>query len=205
MRTLATYLICMSVASSAAAQVAIGGTAGVSAQSGSGLSGSALGGVFFLDRGISGRLTVGGEASLADEISGRDRQFFPDGDITFDTQHHDSRFSGIVKARAVDWQRLHIGPALGLGAAWRHTSRQGVFRQYANPSNSQLVRETLSDVVLAATVGFDASITFGPRAALVWTGRMHFLHDDDRDEHGDVRRGVASNVFRFGGGARLAF
>jgi len=54
-------------------------------------------------------------------------------------------------------------------------------------------------------VGFDASITFGPRAALVWTGRMHVLKDDDRDERGDVRRGVASNMFRLGGGARLAF
>src|SRR5262245_65590779 len=160
MRNLTAYLICMSVASCAAAQVAVGGTAGLSAQSGTGLSGSSLGGVFFLDRGMSDRLTVGGEASLADEISGRHRQFFQDGAITFDTQHHDSLFSGIVKARAVDWQRLHFGPALGLGAAWRHTSRQGVFRQYANPSSGEFVRETLSDVVLAATVGFDASVTF---------------------------------------------
>jgi len=205
MRTLAAYLICMTMATSAAAQIAIGATAGVSSQSGAGLSGSALGGVLFLDRGVSGRVTVGGETSLANEIGGRHKQFFPDGEINFQTQHHDTLFSGVVKARAVDWQRLHIGPTLGLGAAWRHTTREGAFRQYANPMSSQIVTETLSDVVLAATVGFDASITFGPRAALVWTGRMHFLNDDDRDEHGEVRRGVASNIFRFGGGARLAF
>ena len=37
------------------------------------------------------------------------------------------------------------------------------------------------------------------------TNRFHLLKDDDRDESGVVRRGVASTIFRFGGGARFRF
>lgn len=98
-----------------------------------------------------------------------------------------------------------VAAVLGAGVGWRHTKRSGAFHSDRPPSGTTPVEQTLSNVVFATTVGFDGAISVGPHAALVWTGRFHMLKDDDCDESGVVRRGVASTIFRFGGGARFRF
>jgi hypothetical protein len=204
-RTFLIWLIALSVASTCAAQLATGMTAGFSSQTCPGLDQSTLGAVVFLDGVLSDRVALGGEASLATDLKFTQSQNTSGGTLDWRTRHHDTVFSGVVKIRMVDRQRVHIRPAVGLGMAWRHTGRAGTFRSFSNPANIQGVAQTLSDAVFATTVGFDATVVISPRTAFTWTARYHLLKDDDRDESGVVRRDVSSNVFRFGGGARISF
>jgi hypothetical protein len=96
-----------------------------------------------------------------------------------------------------------VAAAFGVGAGWRHTNRHGTFRSDLPPFSTAAVEQTLSNAVLATTIGFDGAVVVSPRTALLWTGRFHVLNDDDREPSGVVRRGVGSTIFRFGGGARL--
>jgi hypothetical protein len=192
---------------------AVGATVGLSSQPqgdsdrqlGPGLGGDSVGGLLFVDATVSGRVTVGSELSLGAEIKGRQQESVSGGSNSLTSRHHDTIFSGVVKYTA-----LHAGPAqvaavLGAGLGWRHTVRIGTFRSDQSPFSPTAVDETLSNLVFATTVGFDGVVNFSPRTALVWTGRLHWLKDDDRDPSGLVYRGVASTIVRFGGGVQVRF
>ena len=172
---------------------------------GPGFGGSALGGLLFMHRGIRDRLSVGGEASMAADITGRQQQRVIGGANNLTSRHHDTVFSGVFKVSLLSVDHADVSALVGAGAAWRHTVRDGTFRSDQPPFVLSEIQQTLSDVVFAATFGFDGAIVFDQRTALVFTGRIHSLADDDRDPGGVVRRGVASRLNRFGGGARFSF
>jgi hypothetical protein len=172
---------------------------------GPGFGGSSLGGLLFMQRGIRDRLSVGGEASVAADITGRQQQRVTGGANNLTSRHRDMVFSGVVKLSVVSVEHADVSALVGGGAAWRHTVRDGTFRSDQPPFPLSDIQQTLSDVVFAATFGFDGAIVFDQRTALVFTGRIHTLADDDRDPGGVVRRGVASRLTRFGGGARFSF
>ena len=64
---------------------------------GPGFGGSALGGLLFMHRGIRDRLSVGGEASMAADITGRQQQRVIGGANNLTSRHHDTVFSGVFK------------------------------------------------------------------------------------------------------------
>jgi hypothetical protein len=172
---------------------------------GPGFGGSSLGGLLFMHRGIRDRVSIGGEASVAADITGRQQQRVVGGANNLTSRHHDMVFSGVFKVSVVSVEHAEVGALVGAGAAWRHTVRDGTFRSDQPPFVLSEIQQTLSDVVFAATFGFDGAIVFDQHTALVFTGRIHRLADDDRDAGGVVRRGVASRLNRFGGGARFSF
>jgi len=195
-------------------EIAVGATAGLFSQQkgdsgqpylGPGFGGSNVGGVLFIDADVVGRLSVGGEVSLGADIKGRQQQRASGGSNDFRSRHHDTIFSGVVKFKALDAGRAQVAAVLGAGLGWRHTIRSGTFRSDLPPVSTTPVEQTLSNAVFTTTLGFDGAIAVSPRAALVWTGRFQVLNDDDRGPSGEVRRGVASTIFRFGGGARIRF
>jgi hypothetical protein len=195
-------------------RIALGVTAGLSSQPqgdgdqpylGPGFGGTSVAGLLFVDADVAGRVSVGGEASLGSNINGHQQQRASGGTNDLSSGHRDTIFSSVVKLNALDRGRAQAAAILGAGVAWRHTIRSGTFHSDRPPFATTPVEQTLSNAVFATTVGFDGAIAVGAHAALVWTGRFHVLKDDDRDESGVVRRGVASTIFRFGGGARFRF
>lgn len=187
--------------------VDFGGVIGPSfqAQGDSGFDGSAIAGIVFIDRDISNRRSLGAETSLSADIRGRQLQRAPGGTNDLNSRHHDTVFSGLFKLKVVSLDRAHVAAVGGAGLAWRHTIRAGTFRSDQPPFTTTPVEQILSNVVFAATLGFDGAVAVGPRTDLVFIGRIHFLVDDDRNPTGGVRRGVASRIGRFGGGARFLF
>ena len=142
---------------------------------------------------------------MAADITGRQQQRVVGGANNLTSRHHDMVFSGVFKVSVVSVEHADVAALVGAGAAWRHTVRDGTFRSDQPPFVLSEIQQTLSNVVFAATFGFDGAIVFDRRTALVFTGRIHTLADDDRDAGGVVRRGVASRLNRFGGGARFSF
>jgi hypothetical protein len=197
--------VCLTIPRLAAAQIAAGVTAGLSSQQGSGRGGTTIGGVTFLDASLGDRFSLGGEASLGAGIKGEERRSTSAGIADLSSRHHDTIFSGVVKANVARAFRAQIDGTLGLGASWRHTVRKGTFRSLVIPGSSAPVEETLSNAVFATTVGFDAMLNFSPRTSMLFTARLHLLNDDDRDASGAVQRGVGSSIFRVGGGALIRF
>jgi hypothetical protein len=212
-----TILLCGGLTSVCAAQspVTLAMTIGLSTQGagdndqpyfGPSLRGSSVAGALFADAQLRPRVGIGAELSLSDAIRGRQQQRVVGGTNDLRTRHRDTMLSGVFKYQLPEVWRVSLAAVGGAGPAWRHTARIGTFRaDVASLSGPLEVEQTLSDVVFSTTVGFDLSMRFTPRAALIWAGRYHFLRDHDRDDHGRVRRGIESSLFRFGGGVRLAF
>ena len=195
-------------------QIAVGVTVGFSSQQpgdsdrpylGPGFGGTSVGGVLFIDADVVSRVGLGGEVSLGADIKARQQQRASGGRSELRSRHHDTIFAGVVKFKALTMERADVAAVLGAGLGWRHTIRVGTFRSDLPPFSTMPVEQVLSNAVFTTTFGFDGAISVSPRAALVWTGRFHVLHDDDREPSGVVRRGVASAIFRFGGGARYRF
>jgi hypothetical protein len=194
--------------------IAVGATLGLSLQPegvseqpylGPGFGGMSLGGVLFIDVDVNARVSVGGEASLGSEVKGDQQQRVLGGSNSFSSRHQDTIFSGTVKLATTNDGPVHVAVVAGAGLGWRHTIREGSFRPNLPPFSTTPVKQTLSDAVFTTTFGFDAVLALSSRTALVWTGRVHLLNDDDRDPSGVVRRGVSFSVFRLGGGARFRF
>ena len=170
-----------------------------------GFGGDSVGGLLFFDRRIGDRFSLGGDASLAGDIKGRQQQRADGGTNELGSRHRDLVFSNVLKATLVSVELAQVAAVVGAGAAWRHTVREGTFRSNQSPFSRSDIQQTLSNVVFAGTFGFDGAVLFQKGTALVFTARVHLLADDDRDPSGAVRRGVASRLTRFGGGARFAF
>ena len=172
---------------------------------GSGLGGTTVGGVTFLDAALGSHLSLGGEVSLGSDLKGGQVRLTPIGITSLSTRHKDTVFSGVLKGKIARASKAQIDGTVGLGASWRHTVRYGTSRSLVPPLTSSPVNETLSNAVFATTVGLDTMLNVSPRTAMLFTMRFHLLNDDDRDPSGFVRRGVESSIFRFGGGALIRF
>jgi hypothetical protein len=194
--------------------IAVAATLGLSSQTkgdsdlpylGPPFGGTSLGGMVFVDVDVRARLSVGGEVSLGSELKGNQQQRASSGTNSLRSRHHDTIFSGTVKVTTTNAGAVRVAAVAGVGLGWRRTIREGSFRSDLPPFSTTPVEQTLSDAVFTTTFGFDVVLAVSPRTALVWTGRIHLLNDDDRDSSGVVRRGVSSRVFRFGGGGQFRF
>ena len=197
-----------------AAQVTVGAALGQSVQSAGasdnphlepGFGGTSLAGVGMIDVAIRPRVSIGGEISLAGDISGAQRQRVIGGDNALLSDHHDTIFSGVVKfgTRVDRWVRAMA--VIGAGIAQRHTERTATFQPFVPPPPKQPpTLEILSDTVVALTAGADVSIGINEHLALLGIGRLYLLADSDR-VGGDVYRGVSSTIFRVGGGVQIRF
>jgi len=196
------------------AQIAVGITVGPSVQPNGdsdaprlrpGLGGTTIGGVTFLDAALGNHLSLGGEVSLGTDLKGGQIRSTSTALTGLSTRHRDTVFSGVLKVKMARALKAQIDGIVGVGASWRHTVRYGTFRSLVVPFTSAPVNETLSNAVLATTVGVDTMLNVSPRTAMLFTLRLHLLNDDDRDPSGFVRRGVESSILRFGGGALIRF
>jgi len=212
----AAFVVCQSVATLGAAEppVTVGATVGGSTQAagdsdspylGPGVGGTTVGGVFFVDVGLSSAISLGGEVSLAGNISGSQDQRVPGGSNSLLSQHRDTVFAGVLKVRTPISNRLQVSISGGLGVALRESNRTGTFRPNTPPFVLTPVTERLSDTVLATTAGFDGVVAVSNRLGLLAVVRVHYLADNDRLPDGVVHRGVSSLILRYGFGAQVRF
>jgi len=172
---------------------------------GPGFGGTSIAGIGMVDVAVGSRVSVGGEISLAGNISGAQNERVPGGDNTFVSNHRDTVFSGVLKVGTPSNERVRAAAVIGGGLAQRHTDRNGTFNRSFLPLTSTPVHETLSDVVLALTAGVDVAVGFTNHVALLGTGRLYQLKDNDRRPDGVVQRGVSSTILRYGGGLQIRF
>jgi hypothetical protein len=143
--------------------------------------------VGFVDVPFSGRMSIGGEASLSGATSGDQSQRSSSTTYAFTSHHRDSVFSGTFKFTLIDGV-VHAAAVAGGGAAYRRTARA-----------------VISDFVLAYSFGGDVDVRVTDRLRVLAVARWHRLRDDDLDSNGAVKRGVSSSVFRAGVGAAWRF
>ena len=207
--------LCATVAANgASAQTFVGVAVGASTQ-GEGASdppylGPPFGGtsgaiVVMVDRAPARNVAWGGEVSLAGTISGMQSQRASGGNNVFVSDHRDTVFSGTVKVGTPFDAPAHLALALGGGVAQRHTSRTGAFGPEFGLRPSTPFNETLTDWVLALTVGADLSALLARHICVVGVARVHRLEDNDREPDGVVKRGVSSAIVRIGGGVQMRF
>jgi hypothetical protein len=198
----------------AEAQVTVGAAIGQAHQAsgqsdspylGPGFGGSSLAGVGMIDVSIQPRVAVGGEVSLAADISGPQSQRAPGGTNVMISEHHDTMFSGVLKIGTAQGRRVRAWGVIGGGIAQRRTERNGTFAPFSTSSPSSPFHDQLSDYVLAFTGGLDVTVDLAAHVALVGVGRLYQLKDNDRDGSGVVHRGVSSTIIRYGGGLQLRF
>ena len=218
MRTfIAGTVICIAgvCSASAGAQVTVGAAAGQSHQAegksdspylGPGFGGSSLAGVGMIDVGIGSHVSVGGEVSLAADISGTQNQRAPGGNNHFVSDHHDTVFSGLVKLGTPSSERVRAMAVVGGGIAQRRTERTGTFaRDFTLVAETTPFHDTLTDYVWALTAGVDIAVGLSDHVALLGIGRLHQLRDSDLRTDGVVNRGVSSTILRYGGGIQVRF
>jgi len=209
-------MMCRSVAVLGAAnpQITVGAGIGQSTQEagdsdqpylGPGFGGTSVASVVFVDAAITSTISLGGEVSLAGDITGTQYERGTGGGYTLLSQHHDTVFSGVVKLRTPPPNRFQVAAGAGLGLARRETNRTGTFVSDTPPFVSTPVVESLSDSVLAFTGGLEAIIPIGHRLGILALVRAHYLVDNDRSRDGLVHRGVSSQIFRYGIGAQVRF
>jgi len=209
----AALIVCWSVADvhEAAAQVIVGATAGVSIQSEGArdepylyppFGGTSFSTVVFVDVTASPTVTVGGEVSLAANISGSQFQRTSVGIYSFVSDHHDSIFSGVVKVNTPKSNPVYAAMAAGAGLAHRDTNRTGTVTSNFPPVTTPAT-QNVSDVVFAFNWGADGVFAASHRVAIMVLFRAYYLIDDDRLADGVVQRGVSSLIFRYGVGARV--
>jgi hypothetical protein len=201
----------------AAAQVSVGAAIGQSRQGegtsdspylGPGFGGSSLAGIGMIDVAARSRASLGGEISLAGDISGNQRQRAPSGTNVLVSDHHDTVISLLAKIGTPDDQRVRVRAVIGGGIVQRHTERRGTVEPFSTttpPPKNPPILEILSDSVLAFACGVDVSAGIGGHLAFVALVRLYQLKDDDRLPDGVVHRGVSSTIVRYGGGLQLRF
>jgi hypothetical protein len=197
------------------AQVVVGAAVGQSHQAegksdspylGPGFGGSSLAGIGMVDLPIGSRVSVGGEVSLAADISGTQNQRAPGGNNHFVSDHHDTVFSGLVKVGTPPSERVRAMAVIGGGIAQRRTERTGTFgRDFTPVPTTTPFHDTLTDYVWALTAGVDIAVGLTDHVALLGVGRFHQLKDNDLQPDGVVHRGVSSTIWRYGGGLQVRF
>jgi hypothetical protein len=174
---------------------------------GPGFGGSALAGIAMIDAGTGSHVRIGGEVSLAADISGTQNQRASGGNNHFVSEHHDTVFSVVAKIGTSSAERVRAHAAIGGGITQRHTDRTGTFgRDFSASTPTSLpFSDTLIDYVWTMTAGVDLAIDVAPHVALLGVARLYQLKDDDRDANGVVHRGVSSTIVRYGGGLQIRF
>ena len=216
MRTIAIVLMSLVflAARDARAQTTIGVAAGASRQAagasdlpslGPPFGGTSAAVIGLIDFRLAGNVTLGGEGSLATGISGDQSQRASPTTNAFTSRHSDGVFSGVLKVGTPIERRLHAAAAVGAGAAWRRTRREGTTASIFPPSSRSPFSTTVTDVVFAYSFGADVDVRVSTRLRILGVVRWHRLRDDDLDANGVVKRGVASNIFRAGAGATIRF
>jgi len=215
MRTLVVVaaLIVLSAAK-ASAQKIVGGAIGASSQSagasdipylGPPFGGDSISGLGLIDFHFRGHFTIGGEASLAGPITGTQTQRTTASSNAFESRHRDSVFSGVLKFGVPIGSRVRAAAAGGAGGAWRRTVRSGTTASIFPPSSRQPFSDTLSDFVFAYTFGGDVQVRLTDRVSALALARWHRLRDNDLQSDGVVKRGISSNIVRYGAGATFRF
>jgi hypothetical protein len=201
------------LAVNARAQTSVGGTVGVSTQAegdndlpalGLPFGGTSVSAIATIDRAWTRHFALGGEVSTATAISGDQSQRTGSSSNAFVSRHRDTVFSAMVKF-GVPIGRLRAAAAGGAGTAYRRTSREGTTASLLPPASRAPFTETVSNFVFEYTVGADVTCRVTDRIDILFVGRVHKLHDDDRLDTGVVRRGVSSTVYRAGAGALWRF
>jgi len=197
------------------AQVSVGATLGQSRQSegasdvpylGPPFGGTSVAMLGMVDVALAPQVAIGGEVSLAGTINGSQSQRVSLGvSNDFISEHRDNVFSGVVRFWTPDGEPVRAAVAVGAGVAQRHTVRTGTTRSSFPPFTSTPFSDTLSDVVLAFTLGGDIVVRVTDRVGVLASGRLHRLRDDDRQPDGVVHRGVSSTIYRYGGGLQVRF
>jgi hypothetical protein len=160
-----------------------------------------------IDAAIGAHVSVGGEVSLAGDISGTQNQRASGGNNHFVSDHHDTVFSGLVKVGTPSTEPVRISGVIGAGIAQRRTERTGTFGQGFSSDTPQTspFQATLTDYVWALTAGVDLAIGLSDHVALLGVGRFYQLKDNDLRPDGVVNRGVSSTILRYGGGLQIRF
>jgi len=154
---------------------------------------------------VTPAIDVGGEVSLAGDISGSQFARVTQGNNTLLSRHHDTVVSGVVKLNTYASNWFQVAAGGGLGLAVRQTTRVGTFTPNTPPFLTTPVTGSLSDIVLAVTGGLDAVVAIRRRLGILAVVQVHYLADDDRNRDGTVHRGVSSEIWRFGVGAQVRF
>jgi hypothetical protein len=208
-------LPCLIGSHEASAEVRLGGTLGAShrkageSQSpylGPGFGGMSLGALILVDADVSSVVALGGELSLAGDISGAQSQRAPGGSNSLLSRHHDTIVSFMSKVGSPSTHRFRIAGVAGAGMAWRRTTRTGTSRRFGPPlTSTPLPETTLSNAKFAVTFGGDGTLAISERVRVLGVVRIHHVVDDDRAPDGVVHRGVSSWIVRWGIGAALQF
>ena len=198
-----------------AQESALGGTIGLSSRPAGnddspylypGFGGTGVAGVVCVDVGLTPRLSVGGEISLAAAITASQSQRGPGGSYQLETRHSDTIFLGTLKFTPAASGRTSVAAVAGAGVARRHTERSGPligFTPGLPPITSK--DEELTDGVLTFGGGADVAVAVGERVDVLVLGRVYVLATNDRAPDGTVARGVSNFIVRFGAGARIRF
>jgi hypothetical protein len=196
------------------AQVVVGAALGQSHQAegksespylGPGFGGGSLAGIGMVDAAIGSHVSVGGEVSLAADISGSQNQRAAGGNNHFVSDHHDTVFSGLVKVGTPPSERARAMAVIGGGIARRRTERTGTFGRDFTTLPTTPFQDSLTDYVWALTAGVDVTVGLTDHVAFLGVGRFHQLKDNDLRPDGVVNRGVSSTIFRYGGGLQVRF
>jgi opacity protein-like surface antigen len=193
----------------------VGGAVGVSNQSdgasdipylGPPLGGRTTSALGLIDFRFTQHTTLGVEASLsAGALSGSQTQRAGTASNAFESRHRDSVFSGTFKFGRGFGSHVRAAAVAGGGMAWRRTARSGTTQSIFPPTTRQPFTDTVSDFVLAYSLGGDVEIRLTDRVGAMVIGRWHRLRDDDLTSDGVVKRGVSSKIVRIGAGATFRF
>lgn len=195
------------------AQIVVGGTFGVSKQDegasdipylGPPIGGRTTSALGLIDFRLTRNTTVGAEASTSGAIVGDQTQRAGSASNRFESRHRDSVFSGTFKYGR-SFGRVRAAAVAGGGYAWRRTARSGTTQSIFPPASRQPFNDTVSDFVLAYSLGGDVSVAITDRLGVIAIGRWHRLRDDDLASDGVVKRGISSTIVRFGAGATFRF
>jgi opacity protein-like surface antigen len=197
-----------------AAQTVVGGAFGVSKQTegasdipylGPPIGGNTTSALGLIDFRFRRNTTIGIEASTSGAISGNQTQRAGTASNAFESRHRDSVFSGTFKFGRSFGSRVRAAAVAGGGLAWRRTARSGTTQSVFPPSSRQPFNDTVSDFVLAYSLGGDVGVRLTDRLGVIAIGRWHRLRDDDLASGGVVKRGISSTIVRFGAGATFRF
>jgi len=207
-------LLVVACAPSSGAQTVVGGAVGTSKQAEGAsdfpflnppIGGTTVSAIGLIDFRFKGNTTVGVEASSSSAIVGEQTQRTGSASNAFESRHRDSVFSGTFKYGRPFGSRVRAAAVAGGGLAWRRTARSGTTQSVFPPASHQPFSDTLSDFVLAYSLGGDVEVRVTDRVGVMAIGRWHRLRDDDLASDGVVKRGVSSTIVRFGAGATFRF
>ena len=196
------------------AQTVVGGAFGVSNQTegasdipylGPPIGGRTTSALGLIDFPFRRNTTIGIEASTSGALVGNQTQRAGTASNAFESRHRDSVFSGTFKFGKSFGSRVRAAAVAGGGLAWRRTARSGTTQSVFPPSSRQPFNDTVSDFVLAYSLGGDVGVRVTDRVGVIAIGRWHRLRDDDLANDGVVKRGISSTIVRFGAGATFRF